>query len=284
MERHLGVVGAGLDAQVAPRACRVEVIAGEGGQVDQRRRPPAAAGRTGRRTAMGRTRRSGSDAGRAQAEGLAGVGRWRERPGGTVAPGAGGQPRRRHGPRASSAARPPRSGTVTSKAAKTIRPARAWRSRPGGHRGRASVAGPAGPSRWRPRRRWPPGPAAAAISAGRGQRRSRPGAAGGSWPLGHEERPGGPVGSERGGQPGQRGRRGVEPLGEGQPGSGGRQRGVDELVAVAERVDGGRRGRRTARPPWSTSGRPGRPRARRLERTSGRRQAGGDVDGVRRCE
>jgi hypothetical protein len=39
MKRHLGVVGAGLDAQVAIAGCRVELVMGELGQVGKRGRP-----------------------------------------------------------------------------------------------------------------------------------------------------------------------------------------------------------------------------------------------------
>ena len=40
MERHLRVIGAGLDRQVATAALRYQLVAVEAGQIDQRLRPP----------------------------------------------------------------------------------------------------------------------------------------------------------------------------------------------------------------------------------------------------
>ena len=85
VERHLGVVGTGLDADVATGQCRVEGVPGEGRQVDQRRRP-----RCSQPEPVVEERRPKSDGegetGRLQVQGLAGVGWGSE---GSSGPGQG---------------------------------------------------------------------------------------------------------------------------------------------------------------------------------------------------
>ena len=138
VERHLGIVGAGLDAQVTARPRRVEGVPGEGRQVDQGRRAPV--GQAEPAVEQGRPEADG--------EGEAGGGETeaprRCRPAGRTDP-AGRATACPAVIRSAASVQVRQQGGQTGPVGRRSRrrrrrpggPARGWRSRPGGRRGRA---------------------------------------------------------------------------------------------------------------------------------------------------